>query len=111
MHISMIKKIKEDGTPCRKCNEIEQRLRDAGLLDRIDRIIIADERDPNSAGMQLAARYDIDRAPFFLVEEDDAPPRIYTVYFKFLKEILGTAATAHDEVKDIMDSNPDIDFL
>lgn len=111
MRIFMIKKIKEDGTPCRKCAEVEQRLLEAGLLDRIDQIFIADERDPDSAGMRLAAQYDIDHAPFFLVEEEGVPPRIYTVYLKFLKEVLGSASTEHDEVRDIMDKNPDIDFL
>ena len=111
MRISMIKKIKEDGAPCRKCAEVEQRLREAGLLNRIDRIIIADERDPDSAGMRLAAQYGIDRAPFFLVEDEVTPARIYTVYLKFLKEVLGTAATEHDEIRDIMDTHSDIDFL
>lgn len=111
MHISMIKKIKEDGAPCRKCAEVEQRLREAGLLDRIDQVIIADERDPDSAGMHLAAQYGIERAPFFLVEQDGAPARIYTIYLKFLKEVLGSSSTEHDEVRDIMDKNPDLDFL
>jgi len=111
MRISMIKKIKEDGAPCRKCAEVEQRLREAGLLNRIDQVIIADERDPDGAGMRLAAQYGIDRAPFFLVEEEGAPPRIYTIYLKFLKEVLGSESSEHDEVRDIMDKNPDLDFL
>ena len=111
MRISMIKKIKEDGTSCRKCVEVEQRLRESDLHNRIDQVIIADERDPDSAGMRLAAQYGIDRAPFFLVEEEGVPPRIYTVYFKFIKEVLGSDNTEHDEVRDIMDKNPDIDFL
>lgn len=111
MRISMVKKIKEDGSPCRKCIEVEERLREGGLLNKIDQVIIADERDPDSAGMRLAAQYDIDRAPFFLVEEKGAPPRIYTVYLKFLKEVLGSSSTEHDEVRDIMDKNPDLDFL
>lgn len=111
MRISMIKKIKEDGTPCRKCAEVEQRLQESGLLTRIDQVIIADERDPDSAGMRLAAQYGIDRAPFFLVEEEGAPPRIYTVYLKFLKEVLGSESTEHDEVRDIMDKNQDLDYL
>ena len=111
MRISMIKKIKEDGAPCRKCAEVEQRLREAGLLNRIDQVIIADERDPDGAGMRLATQYGIDRAPFFLVEEEGAPPRIYTIYLKFLKEVLGSESSEHDEVRDIMDKNPDLDFL
>ena len=111
MRISMIKKIKEDGAPCRKCVEVEQRLREAGLLPRIDQVIIADERDPDSAGMRLAAQYGIEHAPFFLVEEEGAPPHIYTVYLKFLKEVLGSESTEHDEIRDIVDNNPDLDYL
>jgi len=48
MYISMIKKIKADGSPCRKCAEIEKRLEVAGLIGKINRIIIADERDPET---------------------------------------------------------------
>jgi len=111
MYISMIKKIKEDGTPCRKCAEVEQRLKAAGLFSRIDQVIIADERDPDSAGMRLAAQYNVERAPFFLVEEVGKSSRIYTVYLKFLKEVLGTTASEQDEAKDILEKNPDLDFL
>lgn len=108
MQITMIKKIREDGTACRKCAEVEQRLAEAGLSDQIDRVIIADERDPDSEGMQLAARYNIDRAPFFMVEEEDREPQIYTVYMKFLKEVLNRETSDADAAKDIMDANPDI---
>ena len=73
MTISMIKKIKADGSLCRKCAEVEKRLGDAGLAGRIDKIIIADERNPESEGMRLAAQYKVDRAPFFIVEEKDKP--------------------------------------
>ena len=107
----MIKKIKEDGTTCRKCNEVEQRLADAGLVDRIDRVIIADERDPASEGMLLAKQYNVELAPFFIVEEEDREPRVYTVYMKFLKEVLHRETSEADAARDIMDSNPDIDYI
>ncbi len=86
--ITMVKKIKSDGSPCKKCAEVEQRLRDRGLIDRIDHIVIADERDENSPGMQLARQYQVERAPFFIVEEDGVEAQIYTVYFKLVKEVL-----------------------
>ncbi|HSR61993.1 MAG TPA: hypothetical protein VLN56_01150 [Gammaproteobacteria bacterium] len=111
MHISFIKKIKQDGSPCRKCGEVEGRLQDAGLMGRIDRVIIADERDPQSEGMQLAEKHQVERAPFFIVEEKGKPVRIYTVYFKFLKEVLNRESSEADAAKDIMDSNPDIDYI
>ena len=86
----MVKKILDDGSPCKKCAEVEQRLVSARLMDKIDDIVIADERDLESPGMQLAREYQVERAPFFIVEEDGIPPRIYTVYFKLVKEVLET---------------------
>ncbi len=111
MHITMVKKIGADGAPCRKCAEVEQRLRDAGLLDRIDRVIIADERDPESEGMQVASRYGVDRAPFFVVEDDGGPARLYTVYYRFLKEVLGEGAPEADEARELLEQNPGLDYL
>jgi len=111
MYISMIKKIKADGSPCRKCAEIEKRLEVAGLTGKINRIIIADERDPETEGMRLAAQHNVDRAPFFIVEENGKTPRIFTIYMKFLKEVLEVEPSEQDAVKDIMDDNPDIDYI
>lgn len=90
---------------------MEKRLEEAGLSGKIDNIIIADERDPASEGMQMAAQFEVDRAPFFIVEDEGKEPRIYTVYMKFLKEVLDREVSETDAVKDIMDSNPDLDFL
>ena len=91
MHIRFVKKIKLDGTPCRKCADVEQRLRDGGYLDRIDEIVIADESDRDSEGMRLARQYKVEIAPFFLVEDDNGKTDVYTIYFKFLKEVLQPA--------------------
>lgn len=88
MKITFVKKIKSDGLPCKKCLEVEQRLRDADQMDRIDQVVIADERDLQSDGMQLAAKHQVDRAPFFIVENEDGNEMIYTIYFQFVKEVL-----------------------
>ncbi|MEQ8289752.1 MAG: hypothetical protein RIB78_08505 [Gammaproteobacteria bacterium] len=111
MKITLVKKILADGSPCRKCAEVQERLEKEGLLDRIDETIIADERDSHSAGMQLASLYKVERAPFFMVEEEGSEPRIYTVYFKFVNEVLKQDTSEKDAAKDILDNNPDLDFL
>lgn len=111
MHITMVKKIKADGSPCRKCAEVEARLRDAGLQDRIDRIVIADERDVDSEGMALARQHAVNLAPFFIIRDEDGSERVYTVYFRLLKEVLQKPASEQEEIADIMDNNPDLDFL
>ena len=88
MRIQMVKKLKIDGSACKKCADVEKRLSDAGLLDSIDEIVIADESDPDSKGMVLARELDVENAPFFIVEDPPGIRKVYTIYFKFLKEVL-----------------------
>lgn len=112
MKITFVKKILADGSPCRKCADVQKRLEDSGQLERIDEILIADERDPDSPGMRLAGELDVRRAPFFVVEEN-GERRVWTVYFKFAKEVLGSGSEARptDTDRDILDSNPDLDYV
>ncbi len=112
MHITFVKKILADGTPCAKCADVQERLEKAGQMDRIDEVIIADERDPESPGMKLAAQLNVSRAPFFVVrDEADAEPKVYTVYFKFAKEVFGKTSSKRDQSKEILNDNPDLDFI
>ena len=111
MKLTMVKKILADGSPCKKCGEVEHKMREAGQLDRIHEILVADERDLASPGMLLAGELGVDRAPFFLVEEPGKAPLVYTVYLKFVKEVLNQGTDDRDELREILDSNPDLDFL
>lgn len=110
MRTVFVKKLLASGEPCAKCADVEQRLIASGDLARIDDIVIADERDPESPGMKLAARHQVDAAPFFLVE-NGGETRIYTVYLRFAKEVLGRRAKAEDEAQEILRANPDLDLL
>ncbi len=111
MKITLVKKILADGSPCKKCGDVLDKLESSGQISRIDNIVIADERDPQSEGMQLAAKYEVDRAPFFIVEEEGEEPAIYTVYMKFVKEVLDQKTDEAEELKEIMSDNQDLDFL
>lgn len=110
MNITFVKKIKADGTPCRKCAEVQSRLEKDGYLDKIDQTVIADERDLKSEGMLMAKQHNVSQAPFFVVEEDNKQTEIYTVYFKFVNEVLKGTSSETDAAKDILDAN-DLDFL
>lgn len=90
MHITFVKKILANGKPCQKCQDVEQRLIASDHMQQIDEILIADERDNESAGMKLAVEVNATRAPFFVVDTDDGERQVYTVYFKFAKEVLGS---------------------
>jgi len=111
MKITLVKKILADGSPCKKCADVLQKLETGDHMQHIDEIVIADERDPSSTGMQLAKRFEVDRAPFFIVENEDGKAIIYTVYMKFVKEVLNQKADEREELKEIMENNDDLDFI
>lgn len=96
-NITFVKKILADGQLCKKCQEVSERLESEGLLNSIDRIAIADERDADSEGVRLAKKYQVARAPFFLVEEA-GKVTVFDIYFKFKKHMaeqgVGTTAAA-----------------
>ncbi len=88
MHITFVKKGARPGKPCNKCAQVEQDLRENGYWDSIDSVLIADERIEDSPGMRLATTLGIRQAPFFVVKDDDGGIRIYTIYLKFVAEVL-----------------------
>lgn len=107
--ITFVKKILATGEPCGKCRDVEERLSAGDHWHAIDRVVIADERDPQSEGMRLANQLGVERAPFFVVE---TPEKIvtYTVFLKFVKDVLD-AATANDDAQLLLASNPELDLL
>lgn len=109
--ITLVKKIKADGSPCRKCVDIDNRLQRDGHSDRIDRIVIADERDPDSEGFRLATAHGIQSAPFFLVRSTDDEVNVYTVYLKLVREVLKAEANRFEANMDLLDQHPELDFI
>lgn len=87
----MIKKRLLSGEPCKKCAQAEEMLRNRGHFGRIDRIVWAEEGNAESEGMLLGAEHGVDLAPFFIVETDAAPAKVYTSAIKLVKEQLAGA--------------------
>ena len=80
-------------------------------MTSIDVIEIADERDPNSPGMKLARNHEVNLAPFFIVEDNEGT-RVYTTYFKFIKnELNKNVQSTEKDAEDILRDNRDLDFL
>lgn len=86
--ITLVKKILADGSPCKKCADVLQRLEKSNYLRHINHIVEAHENDPSSEGMQIAQTLQVDKAPFFVVEQADGQQVVYTVYFKLVQEVL-----------------------
>lgn len=110
MRIIFVKKILASGEPCAKCADVESRLEAAAQLARIDEVIVADERDPESPGMKLAARHGVAAAPFFLVERD-GETAVYTIYLKFAKEILGGRTEGVAEAREMLRADSGLDLI
>lgn len=100
--ITMVKKLTRDGQPCAKCRDVEARLHREGLFEQIDRVVIAQEGDLGSEGMRLAEIYQVDRVPFFLVADGCGDVRVYTVYFKLLREVLKPAREKGPALADLL---------
>lgn len=113
MRVTFVKKVLANGAPCPKCGDVERRLRESGLMSKIDHVAVADEREPDSEGMRLARHHGVDVAPFFLVDEDGAII-VHTIYFKFVKEVFSTedrTVSEADEAHEILRANPDLDWI
>jgi len=86
MHVTMIKKVLANGSPCQKCIQAEEMLKARGLWTKIDEVVWAVESDPTSQGMQLAAQHQVELAPFFIVK-DERGERVHTSTLKLVREL------------------------
>lgn len=112
MNIKLVQKIKLDGNSCRKSARVLKNLKELNLLDAIDEIIAADERhESDSEGFNLARKYQVSSAPFFIVENDQGLTEIYTAYYRFMKDVFKISVSESDEISEIMAQNPDLDYI
>lgn len=109
--ITLVKKIKVDGKLCSKSARVFTQLQQLGLLEHIDQILLADERQPSSIGFDLAIKHGVKSAPFFIVDHQDGSTEIYTMYYRFLNEILGHHSSEQETVNEIMAHYQDVDFI
>jgi hypothetical protein len=100
MHITMVRKKMRDGSDCRKCAEAVEHLRARGLWERIDEVVWAQEGDPDSPGLVLAARFGIDRAPFFVVR-DAGGEKVYTSVLRLIEERFGEESSTLEQARDV----------
>ncbi len=88
VEITFVKKILANGELCQKCNDVANRLEVDGVLPLINHIVVAQENDANSIGMRMAKQYQVERAPFFLVENEAGEITVYDIYFKLKKALI-----------------------
>ena len=110
-HITFVKKILKNGELCKKCKEVSDRLERDGLLDVINHIAIADERNSDSEGIRLAEQYQVERAPFFIVEDETGSVHVFDVFFKFRNYVSNRQKVEREDLADLIDQNPDLDYI
>jgi len=112
MKITMVKKLLEDGSECKKCREVTERLNAHNEMNKLDRIAYADVRDPGSEGFKLAEKHNMETTPFFIVE-DDGEETVYKTYLELRKNAFNQAPDAEDiEIEEKRKAPPDeLDFL
>ncbi len=96
MSVIMVKKRLLNGEPCKKCAQAEEVLRRRGLWQRIDRVVIADEADPESEGMRMAHELKMETAPFFVLSDGAGPPKVFETVLALIKDGLSPAAAGAD---------------
>ncbi|MGB6299343.1 MAG: hypothetical protein WBF90_24625 [Rivularia sp. (in: cyanobacteria)] len=110
MNIKLVQKIKLDGNSCRKSAKVLNELKELNLIDKIDEIIAADERQQSdSEGFDLARKYNVSSAPFFIVE-NEGTTKVYTAYYCFMKDIFNIVSE-EDEISEMMAQNPELDYI
>jgi hypothetical protein len=95
MKIIMVKKILENGSECKKCKEVSERLKENNEERFINEFVYADLREENSSGIALAEKYGVDTAPFFIVEIN-GESTVYTSYMQLRKKVFDTDPDAKD---------------
>lgn len=98
MRITMVKKKLQDGSDCRKCAEVTDHLKSRGLWDRIDEVIWAQEGDPTSPGMVLGVKHGVERAPFFIVEDQDGV-QAYSSVLQLIRERLDPKVSSQEQAR------------
>merc|ERR1712217_96088 len=105
MGVTFVKKIYSDGSTCQKCDFVWKQIEKDGLTGKIDRIVVADERDMSSEGIVLAKRHNVSKAPFFVVENDAKPElgeHVYDVYFKLKKDVFAQETGENEKNEEII---------
>jgi hypothetical protein len=101
MRITMVKKTLADGSDCRKCAEATEHLQSRGLWHHIDEVVWAREGDPTSPGMVLGARFGVERAPFFIVRDEDGRETVYSSVLQLVRERLGQTVSLQQQAQAI----------
>ena len=60
--------------------------------------------------LPISVKKNVENLNFFIVENEDKTT-VYTVYFKFVREVLNKQTSQSEDATEILRDNPDLDYL
>jgi len=85
--VVMVKKLMEDGSYCRKCQDVQGKLEKDNVLPWVSKTFVADVQNSKSDGALLAKEFDVDKAPFFIVKNPDEDWSLVYSYLQLRKRL------------------------
>lgn len=103
MAVIMVKKVLEDGSYCRKCNDVSEKMKRDGVEDYIGYTAEAHVLDSESEGSRIARHFGVVTAPFFLTrtakdEQLGEEWKVVRSYLQLRKQLENAAAAVEDEI-------------
>jgi len=97
--VVMVKKQMADGSYCKKCNDVAEKLVKDDTLKWVSHTYIADETDGESDGSLLAKEFSVVTAPFFLVKgKEEEEWKVVNSYLQLRKQLRAEAKRLREEM-------------
>ena len=83
--VVMVKKRLKDGSDCRRCAQIQERIEKDDFGDQISQTLFVEEGKDDTLGARLSKQFKMRTAPFFVITYEDDRVEAVESYFKLKK--------------------------
>ena len=83
--VVMVKKRLKDGSDCRRCAQIQERIEKDDFGDQISQTLFVEEGKEDTLGARLSKQFKMRTAPFFVITYEDDRVEAVESYFKLKK--------------------------
>jgi hypothetical protein len=111
VEVVLVKKRLANGHWCARCGHVHSRLEQDGLSGLIDRVVVAEERDPDGEGMRLAWQYGVRRAPFFIVRYGSGESEAFDAYMDFRQCFAALQSVRDARHEELVTAYPEVALL
>ena len=103
MAVIMVKKVLEDGSYCRKCNDVSEKMKVDDVEQYVGYVAEAHVLDPESEGSRLAKHFGVVTAPFFLTrtisdQQKGEEWKVVRSYLQLRKQLQNASSAVEERV-------------